>query len=339
MKRGFTLIELLVVIAIIAILAAILFPVFAKAREKARQTTCINNQRQICTALLIYAQDNNEIMPTTDVAWSAINIDRGVLKCPTAARIANGYAYNYLIGGKSMGEIKDPSSAFFTVDSTSADNVWRTAADTATRHNGKAQFGYADGHVDAPTATPIGNGVLIKIGNASNATTISTVLFTKQFAFANNDPQLTTLGVNNIGSFNWGNGAPGNASGAGINGCPVDGFGVIWSGYLIVPGTTSPITATFYGQGDDGGRMTITDCEASPQTASTLFTFTTNTSATGTYTFTPMHTDGTPHIYKFEYQFYENGGGANGSTYWNIGGGNVTMPNTVMYYGYDAYGY
>ena len=52
---GFTLIELLVVIAIIAILAAILFPVFANAREKARQTTCMHNQRQLVTAITLYA--------------------------------------------------------------------------------------------------------------------------------------------------------------------------------------------------------------------------------------------------------------------------------------------
>ena len=59
-RRGFTLIELLVVIAIIAILAAILFPVFAKAREKARQTSCLSNLKQIALAHLQYVQDYDE---------------------------------------------------------------------------------------------------------------------------------------------------------------------------------------------------------------------------------------------------------------------------------------
>jgi prepilin-type N-terminal cleavage/methylation domain-containing protein/prepilin-type processing-associated H-X9-DG protein len=63
MRRGFTLIELLVVIAIIAILAAILFPVFARAREKARQTACLNNVKQISLAILMYAQDYDETLP------------------------------------------------------------------------------------------------------------------------------------------------------------------------------------------------------------------------------------------------------------------------------------
>lgn len=62
-RRGFTLIELLVVIAIIAILAAILFPVFAQAREKARAASCISNQKQISLALLMYAQDYDETLP------------------------------------------------------------------------------------------------------------------------------------------------------------------------------------------------------------------------------------------------------------------------------------
>ncbi|MBM3477325.1 MAG: prepilin-type N-terminal cleavage/methylation domain-containing protein [Armatimonadetes bacterium] len=58
--RGFTLIELLVVIAIIAILAAILFPVFARAREKARQVSCLSNEKQVVLGLLMYAQDYDE---------------------------------------------------------------------------------------------------------------------------------------------------------------------------------------------------------------------------------------------------------------------------------------
>jgi prepilin-type N-terminal cleavage/methylation domain-containing protein/prepilin-type processing-associated H-X9-DG protein len=62
-RRAFTLIELLVVIAIIAILAAILFPVFAQAREKARQATCVSNLKQFNLAILMYDEDYDEAMP------------------------------------------------------------------------------------------------------------------------------------------------------------------------------------------------------------------------------------------------------------------------------------
>ena len=83
-RRGFTLIELLVVIAIIAILAAILFPVFAQAREKARQATCISNNKQLILAWHTYSLDfqdkvpNNFTIPGTDIAIGTQKFDNWV---------------------------------------------------------------------------------------------------------------------------------------------------------------------------------------------------------------------------------------------------------------------
>ncbi len=106
-RRGFTLIELLVVIAIIAILAAILFPVFAKAREKARQTSCLSNVKQM------YAQDYDEKFPyyvmypcvDTGSHWPAklqpYAKNEQIFRCPSASVAATtpyrcaGYAVNY----------------------------------------------------------------------------------------------------------------------------------------------------------------------------------------------------------------------------------------------------
>jgi prepilin-type N-terminal cleavage/methylation domain-containing protein/prepilin-type processing-associated H-X9-DG protein len=79
-RSAFTLIELLVVIAIIAILAAILFPVFAQAREKARQTACLSNCKQIANAVMMYTQDYDERMPrffTTTAEETADPLSRG----------------------------------------------------------------------------------------------------------------------------------------------------------------------------------------------------------------------------------------------------------------------
>lgn len=72
MIKGFTLIELLVVIAIIAILAAILFPVFARAREKARQANCLSNCKQLGLANLMYAQDYDECLPMMAILVDAV---------------------------------------------------------------------------------------------------------------------------------------------------------------------------------------------------------------------------------------------------------------------------
>jgi len=94
-RRGFTLIELLVVIAIIAVLAAILFPVFAAARERARITACGSNLRQLGMASRMYAQDNDEQLYVERTlynphlglitAWSSYVKNAHLFYCPSAA--------------------------------------------------------------------------------------------------------------------------------------------------------------------------------------------------------------------------------------------------------------
>ncbi len=107
MRKGFTLIELLVVIAIIAILAAILFPVFARAREKARQTSCLNNVKQLTLAHIMYAQDYDERLPASYLPGNPGTYDNWyevlqpylkntqILICPSQATYTLGYGQNY----------------------------------------------------------------------------------------------------------------------------------------------------------------------------------------------------------------------------------------------------
>jgi prepilin-type N-terminal cleavage/methylation domain-containing protein/prepilin-type processing-associated H-X9-DG protein len=99
--QAFTLIELLVVIAIIAILAAILFPVFAQAREKARQISCISNEKQMGLALMQYVQDYDEMLPMaqyldnkgTNHDWAGVidpYVKNGVVSTPGSITGVNG---------------------------------------------------------------------------------------------------------------------------------------------------------------------------------------------------------------------------------------------------------
>lgn len=139
MKRGFTLIELLVVIAIIAILAAILFPVFARAREKARQTSCLSNVKQILLAHLQYAQDYDERFCKTG-RWNTVREDpvvnaanmwwdqaiepylknEQVLTCASAASYPLGYmVWEPVTGGYvglAMAQIKAPAECVLLFD-------------------------------------------------------------------------------------------------------------------------------------------------------------------------------------------------------------------------------
>jgi len=138
-QKGFTLIELLVVIAIIAILAAILFPVFAQAREKARSASCLSNQKQIALAFSMYSQDYDETYP---VAVNTLILDPssgigtrwedavrpyikggnvgGILTCRSASFGAYAYSMNYALSGKGQASTNRPADTILTADAAQA---------------------------------------------------------------------------------------------------------------------------------------------------------------------------------------------------------------------------
>ncbi|MEN6549206.1 MAG: DUF1559 domain-containing protein [Armatimonadia bacterium] len=146
-RRGFTLIELLVVIAIIAILAAILFPVFAKAREKARQSSCQSNLKQIGIAWVMYIQDYDEVCPPLYTSTPGISSNyfhmpellypyqknAQIWRCPSESSagqafdygIFNNYGYNqsrfvgktnFDSGTISLAQLEDPVGTLIFID-------------------------------------------------------------------------------------------------------------------------------------------------------------------------------------------------------------------------------
>jgi prepilin-type N-terminal cleavage/methylation domain-containing protein len=178
-RRGFTLIELLVVIAIIAILAAILFPVFAKAREKARQNSCINNQRQIGIAISMYVQDNEETfmpVPPNGTAWSSylqMYNEPTIYDCPTLTgkgkNTAPEYGVSTAVLGQSLGDVQRPAVTVLTADLTKTamtGNYTLNTIDTdlADRHNSAGVLTCVDGHVAVETFVKATSKAAVMLG-------------------------------------------------------------------------------------------------------------------------------------------------------------------------------
>ncbi|MHB0998926.1 MAG: type II secretion system protein [Armatimonadota bacterium] len=105
-NNGFTLIELLVVIAIIAILAAILFPVFAKAREAARATACLSNNKQLATAMAMYTSENDDLLPTCHMEAAQAAGDGAVELYASHAAIGSEAQRQYVLNDTIYGQLQ-----------------------------------------------------------------------------------------------------------------------------------------------------------------------------------------------------------------------------------------
>lgn len=141
---GFTLLY-------IPIMAAILFPVFAKSREKARQTACLSNIKQISLCLIMYSNDWDERLPPPE-RWSEAVLpylrDRKLLACPSVPKLSCGYALNRALGGDVFPKLQRPPEVVLLFES---DRGWNAAGGPEAlveepRHAGGENFAYADGH-------------------------------------------------------------------------------------------------------------------------------------------------------------------------------------------------
>ncbi|HCU35651.1 MAG TPA: hypothetical protein DGT21_09390 [Armatimonadetes bacterium] len=182
--RGFTLIELLVVIAIIAILASMLLPVFARAREKARQSACLSNTKQLLLALNMYAQDYDETYPPGYTAfqdspnWRDFVVpyirNTQVLVCPSQRKDRPvSYGLGYAVQGRStnswdddtrvvaIGETVGYEAKYWSVLPLSSDPATCSNVYIDPRHNNGLNIGFADGHAKWLAKDATENGDII----------------------------------------------------------------------------------------------------------------------------------------------------------------------------------
>ncbi|MEO7718837.1 MAG: DUF1559 domain-containing protein [Capsulimonas sp.] len=167
-RNGFTLIELLVVIAIIAILAAILFPVFAKAREKARQISCASNMKQLALGLLQYNQDYDESMPSTNTIWGGgwagevypYVKSKGIYACPDDSSDPGGAGFTRVSYGLNVNVLPPYGTGqgnYFTTSSTTAIAAQTAPASTVLLFEIQKQL-YVDVTNPLETSSTIGDG-------------------------------------------------------------------------------------------------------------------------------------------------------------------------------------
>ncbi len=147
MNRAQKIIQGLLLLFVLMILASMLFPIFARNRNKAHDPSCLHNQREIGITMMLYAQDHDGHLPAASTVWHDVYLPSDALMCPAAGDAPISYGYSLYLSDRALGKLADPLGTPLCADSDNPQHLLVIPSDFAPRHGeGHCIVTFTDGH-------------------------------------------------------------------------------------------------------------------------------------------------------------------------------------------------